>query len=790
MAAPVTAVSNPRITAPATAEPAPAGARDRFLLPILLVLFFCSGISGLTYEVVWLRVLGQVFGVTVWAASTVLASFMAGLAIGGYLAGRFAGRLRRPLLWYGVAELLVGLTAVATPAAFALLQQFYVWLYPALPASMLALTAVRFLLSFSLLVVPTTLMGATLPLVAQSALVRERLLGRSLSVLYATNTLGALVGVVATGFFLIGGIGIAQTFRAGLVVNLAVGAVAAAVGWRLGRVAVDPPAASGKAPGRGSRAVVIVFGLSGLTSLAYEVVWFRVLAHYQQVTTYVFTVMLATFLLGIALGSYAIAPFIRRAWNWQAILAILEALIGLSVLASILVMAHAYDLLDPWLNRLAPSLESSNLGLLLVVAVLAMGPATLLLGVAFPVGVHLYTLDAADRPAVTARLGRFYAVNLAGGIAGAVLAGFILLPWLGSQRSLVLLALLNLSAGLLLLRRPARLDVRRAAPVAALAGLAAVGLIWPAPDLLYTILSGRYRDEQVIFHEEGLQTSVSVHFQPGVGNILFLDGSHQANELPASVQLHQMIGLLPGLLHPDPHSALVIGLGGGATPGALSRYSGVQVDVVELAPAVLHGAAFFRAVNYDVLNAPNVRIRVDDGRNYLLLTRQRYDLITADIVRPWQAGAGNLYAVEYYRLARAALAEDGLMCQWIDADTEVEYKLLMRTFLDAFPYVSLWYDGKLMIGSNSPHALDPASVARKLAAPDSRAALAAVGMTKPEDALGWYVASRDRLLAYVGEGPVISDDRPFVEYFRSLPKSDPPSLDGLRGADPSEIMRR
>jgi spermidine synthase len=214
------------------------------------------------------------------------------------------------------------------------------------------------------------------------------------------------------------------------------------------------------------------------------------------------------------------------------------------------------------------------------------------------------------------------------------------------------------------------------------------------------------------------------------------------------------------------------------------------VEIVELAPPVLRGAEYFRHVNFDVLGRPNVHLRLDDGRNHLLLTNRKYDLITADIVRPWQAGSGSLYSAEYFRLAAAALAPGGLMSQWIHADGDTEYKLILRTFLAVFPHVSLWYDGQLLIGSNQPHAFDPTLVARKLATPQTGAALAGGGAAPPADILTWYLASTDALRRFAGPGPLITDNSPYVEYFRSLPRDDPPpSLDPLRGADPAEITR-
>ena len=243
---------------------------------------------------------------------------------------------------------------------------------------------------------------------------------------------------------------------------------------------------------------------------------------------------------------------------------------------------------------------------------------------------------------------------------------------------------------------------------------------------------------------------------------------------------HQLIGHTGMLLRPTARRALVIGLGGGATAGAVARHAGVDVEVVELSAAVTRAAPYFGAINGDVLDRANVRLRVDDGRNHLLLTDEKYDVITADIIRPRHAGASNLYATEYFRLAKDALAEDGVMVQWLEQLSERQYKLLLRSFLEVFPYVSVWSNGALLVGSKQPVLADPAAMAGKFTDPELAPALAAIGLRSPQDLLQLFTGDRGEALAYVGPGPVITDDRPYVEYYRSLGGDDRlPDLSGF-----------
>jgi spermidine synthase len=274
---------------------------------------------------------------------------------------------------------------------------------------------------------------------------------------------------------------------------------------------------------------------------------------------------------------------------------------------------------------------------------------------------------------------------------------------------------------------------------------------------------------------------------------MYLNGWHQANDTPSMLRLHGLIGHLPLLVQPATGRAerkvLVIGLGGGATAGAAAAYDGARLEVVELSPSVVRGARFFSHVNGGVVDAPNVEIRTDDGRNHLLLAGEQYDVITADAMRPQHAGSSALYSLEYYRLARAALAGGGVMMQWIDASLpEHQYRLLLRTFLEAFPYVTAWSDGTLFVGSDQPYALDRRVLQQRLSG-RAAGALATLGLATPDAVFALFTATDAELRAYAGAGPVISDDRPYVEFFRSLPADPtPPDLSDWK-RDSSAIVR-
>lgn len=751
-----------------------------WLLPALALVFFLSGISGLVYQSLWQRLLSLVFGVTVYATSTVLASFMAGLALGSLVAGRLADRVRRPLVWFGVTEVLIGVTALGTPLALDAVTAVYVALHAAVPDAIAPLTLARFACSFVVLLVPTALMGATLPLVVKSSLGRGALLGPRVGVLYASNTAGAIIGALSAGYLLIGGIGIGRTFVLAATLNVLVGLAALAMSRAMVEAAGEPqlavpepvPAAAEQVTERERRLILVVFGLSGLAALALEVIWFRVLVLFLPATTYAFTTMLAAVLLGIALGSALATPLLGRARDWSLLLATTQALTGIVALLSLGLLMTLYH-------------DGNVRGASVPVSLVAILPAALMMGVSFPIGVRAWAGDGRRDAAHTAeRVGLLYAVNLGGAIAGAVLGGFLLLPWLGSRRALVVVATIYVTSGLLLLLVRAQRRGWRAMGVLGLPAVvvfAALASWLPEP---IAAVEGRRvpHGERLLWHEEGTQTTVGVYGRPLGGTVLYLDGLHQANDTAPMVKLHRQIGVLPMALHPRPSRALVIGLGGGVTPGAVSLFGGTTVDIVELSDSVVHAASWFSHVNHDVLARPNVRLRVDDGRNFLLMTPQRYDVVTADIIQPVHAGAGNLYSREYFALARQVIDDGGLMLQWVGERPASQYRLIVRTFLDAFPETTLWVAGNLLVGSTRPLEVSRSAFDARLADPGTRQALAEIDVRSFDDLLALYTAGPEELRTFIGPGPLLTDDRPLVEYHRSLPADEPTiDLSPLRG---------
>jgi spermidine synthase len=759
--------------------PAASKARAVWLLPTLASLLFLSGISALIYQVVWLRLLSLTFGVTVHAASTVLAAFMGGLALGSYLAGRFADRSKHPLRLFGFVELQVGLCGVIAPAALGGVHALYVALASRMPESPVIMGIVRFLLPSMVLIVPTALMGATLPLVVRSSLTRLEGLGTRVGLLYASNTAGAIAGALLAGFYLIPQAGLRRSSLLAAAANAFVGITATTMSLLRERAAVIAPAEPGhegvstaepELPSAVRKLVLMVFAVSGFASLALEVVWFRVLVIFLGPTTYAFTVMLATVLAGIALGSYLITPLMRRRFDWLQMLAALQIAAAFAALQSFVPLRRA-PRVPGWLEPLFAGTPIHDVLPAALASVLAILPTAICFGLAFPIGLRLWAGASGDDRRTAERIGLFYSANVCGGILGSIAAGFLLLPALMSRGSLITIASLFLLSGLaiqaaLLRRRPVLSLVTAAA---------AVGFVALVSEVPRSSASSRFRGgTPVLFHEEGAQTTVTVAGTGGTGDrVMYLDGRHQANDSPDMVFIHRRIGLLPAMLHPNPRRALVVGLGGGVTAGALSQYPGLAVDVIELSSGVVRGSDQFRHVNFDVLRQPNVRIRVDDGRNYLLRTRTAYDIITADAIIPNHAGANNLYSTEYFSLVRNALAPGGIALHWNGGSTDSEYRLILGAFVKAFPQTTLWGDGKLLVGWKDTPAPSLARLEAMLNDPAMRRLLSLMHVEKYDHLARMFRANPEQVHRLVADGPYLTDDKPLIEYFASLPPASP-----------------
>jgi len=759
-----------------------ASAMQRLLIVCLVTCFLLSGAVALVYQTLWVRMFAIVFGNTSYAVSTVLSAFMGGLALGSWFFGRqIDKRPRLAIAAYGILEIGIALSAFALPYALRVTDGIHAMLYEQLLGSNLALSLVRFVLAFAVLIVPTTLMGGTLPVLVRFFVRRNDRVGDGVGTLYGANTMGAVIGCFVTGFYLIGMLGVSRTMMWTICVNLLIG-IASLVLYSLMKsesqqeIEESAPdsfaggrqcAADGGNVSRTMRAILCFSALGGMTALAYEVFWTRVLVFYMNNSIYAFTSMLTTLLLGLALGGYVFGKFVdgrRNLWLWFAGF---EFVIGLWAIL-------AFPVFDPLFHRLA---ETSKLfganfwGVPVYVkmaksAMLLLVP-TLLMGATFPLLSKLY---AKNIKTLGTHIGNIYSKNTIGSMVGAFVAGFIAIPLLGIQKGIIAVAAVNIGLALVAVWMSGVGLRWRQAIVVTMAVVATVCALGVPKEVFF-----RRHDEKwsnLLFYEEDNTATVKVYELDDEKRVISINGYEVAGSYVSLQEIQKALGHYPVLLHRNPQSALIVGFGAGGTSWTLSRYGLERIDLVEIVPAVLKAAPYLDEVNHGVLYEPNFRAVIDDGRNYVHATRKTYDIITVDSVDPKHAGNGNLYSVDFYEDCLSKLNPGGVMAEWIPYHllSEKELKIIMKSFATAFPHHQLWftpqYNYFILVGSPAEIVLDYARLSDVFLNPEIAADLRISGAISPASFVSTFAMDEDAIASYVSDIDQINTyDRPYIEFF-------------------------
>lgn len=709
----------------------------RFIL--LLLCFFLSGFAALLYETAWAREFAFVFGTSEFAVVSVLAAYMGGLAAGAAVAARFVSRIRRPILAYGLLELGIAASALAVPTGI----RAAIWLQTAIaggqsaPPDEASVAGSFFYAacSFAILMIPTGLMGATLPLLARYAVREESEIGRRVGVLYSVNTVGAVVGAAATGFVILPAFGLRTTVYAGAATNALVFGAAALLARRSPPLAELAPSTS--RPSLRFHWILPVIALSGFASFSYEVVWIRLLGMLLGGSIQGLATMLSSFLLGIAIGSAVAARFARdpvraaHGFGW--------AQIGTATLSLI-----AFSLSDR-LPELAEELGAGRTGSLTanaLVAAVGLFPGALCVGATFPFAVRLFARHESQAGPAAARV---YAWNTVGAISGALATGFVLLPSLQFAGTLVVAAGLNLLLALATagLTRP-RLRLVAGVAIACLAALAIRPPDTPWEVLRYSGSSGDQREGEIAFYGVGRSSTVLL-FDGSDGWRLVTNGQPESTIVragpgPERFVTARWLGMLPSLLRPDARSMLMIGLGGGlsleAVPSAIE-----SIHVIELEREVVSAHQALEEIRgHSPISDPRVQLVVNDARGALMLTDARFDAIVSQPSHPWTAGASHLYTREFFSLVSDHLEPGGVFVQWIGITfvDEALLRSIVATLLEVFPEVAVFRPisgSVLFAGSNAK--IDPVMTS-KIALSESRSDYTRYGLRHTEDLIaGW-----------------------------------------------------
>jgi spermidine synthase len=752
-----------------------ADATERRRLPVLFLLFVGSGCAALIYEIVWLQLLQLVIGSSAVSLGVLLGTFMGGMCLGSLVLPRLISKRRHPLRAYAMLEVGVGLLGITLWFALPPIARFYAGhAGHGLPAILL-----RGLVCGICLLPPTMLMGATLPTISRWMKTTPHGV-LWLGFFYGGNLAGAVLGCLLAGFYLLR----VLDMEVATFVAAAINVVVAIAGFVLAASTPGPvpdpnPEAQPVKPAPGSRRVYLAIALSGMSALGAEVVWTRLLSLLLGGTVYTFSIILAVFLVGLGLGS-SIGSFLARTLTRPRIaLGACQLLLTGAIAWSALMINKS---LPYW--PIDPELTSNpwiGFQLDLVRCLWAILPATCLWGASFPLALAGVAAPGQD----LARLvGGVYAANTVGAIIGALGASLVLIGWIGTRHTQQVLVVIPAIAAILMFTARARAAQEDKAPNSAgmLASIAtvgiAVGVVLCVPALPWGLVAeGRYMatkgdQGRLIYMGEGMNASVAVtETADGIRNF-HVSGKIEASTDPRDMRLQRMLGHIPALFHPNPRSVLVVGCGAGVTAGSFVMHPGIQKIVIceieALIPRVV--ATNFAKQNYNVVKNPRVQVVYDDARNFVLTSKEKFDIITSDPIHPWVKGAATLYTKEYFEMCREHLNPGGFVTQWVplyESNPGV-VKSEIATFFEVFPGGTIWANdenGKgydiVLLGQAGPTKINVDDLQARLDRSDYvdvGVSLREVGFKTAIDLLGTYGGQASDLQAWL-RGAEINRDR-------------------------------
>ena len=791
------------------------------IIPVAVFCLFFSGLAGLIYQVVWTRYLGLLTGHTSYAIVAVLVAFMGGLALGNAWLGQVADRLRRPLAFYGWIEVVIGIYALAFPSIFEIAYGAYIGMAKGVGGGSMALL-LKFLVALVLLLVPTVLMGGTLPVLTRMITHSLGEIRNRVSTLYFINSLGAVVGVGAAEFWLIPVMGLKMSVFYGAGINLLVGVIALLASGYVREEKNTAPAAADKPKAteseetfsaRDIRLATVGIAVSGGVAMLYEIAWTRLLALTMGSTSAAFAIMLMTFILGIAIGAWIVGRLrnIRDSLHWFAWMEI-------GVGASVILMMFLYSQL-PYqfinvafiLNRSAESYPLFQL----IQGTFSFGVMiipTIILGMTLPLVSRISTAEVTR----TGRsVGLVFSFNTIGAVLGTLITGLWAMPALGLARTFALGTGLNIAIGIVILYRNATPAQRKLVPMVlpgvVLWMILAQSLFHKEWSALTTIGAYRYRvnppsfkafkdtalQYQMVYHRDGAGSTVTVRTGGNNPHNIFLSVNGKADASNGADLINQLLPAhVPAMLHRNPESALVIGFGSGATSGALLTHPTIRsVESVEISPEVVVAARYFESINEGVLDDERNRIHIDDAKSFLSVNANKYDIITSQPSNPWMAGVPGLYTLEFYQQCADHLNEGGLMCQWLQlydvGDDAVD--TILATFTRIFPHTSVWATDTgnlLLVGSAKPQQPDLDKFLDRFSNPRIRSSLAKARISRPATLLALQIMSEDFApYAFPGTTQIHSDYFPVLDHLAQLGSYTGGNARGIFRFDQRKVRR-
>ncbi len=743
-------------------------------LPIVLLLFVGSGCAALIYEVVWFQLLQLAIGSSAVSLGVLLGTYMGGMCAGSLLLSKYVSSRRHPLRVYATIECGIGLFAMLVLWAIPYLDK----IYAAVASHGMQGIALRAVFAAVCLIPPTLLMGASLP--AMSRWVEATPEGLSwLGFLYGGNLAGAVTGCLLAGFYLLRVFDMPTATYVAVLINFAV----ALTSWLLAKrtefkASPEMQPSESKPHTEDVRFVYVAIALSGMTALGAEVIWTRMLSIMIGATVYTFSLILAVFLIGLGIGSAAGSVVGRK--NPRAALGWCQLLLAVGIAWA------AYSVADsipywPILPPLAPS-PWFNFQVDLLRCLWAILPAAVLWGASFPLALAAAAAGRQEDPGKL--VGETYAANTVGAIIGAVGFSLIFIPWMGSRNSERLLILLAVTSALLILFPLARNWKKGAVLALAASSVFTIVLAWrvdPMPWLAYAygrkMLIAEDRGHP-LYQAEGMNSSIVIS-QRDSGRISFhVSGKVEASSELMDMRLQRMLGHLPALIHPNPHSVLIVGFGAGVTAGTFVSHPEIQkIDICEIEKMIPPATSFyFNRENHNVLNDPRTTIHYDDARHFVLTSPDKYDIITSDPIHPWVKGTATLYSREYFQIVKDHLNPGGVVTQWVplyesDSDT---IKTELATFFAVFPNGTIWANNVgnkaydiVLLGQNGPATIDLDQMARRWNGTVAQS-LGEVQFLSPVDLMSTYIGRNAELQKWTAGAHINGDMDLRLQYMAGM----------------------
>ncbi len=769
------------------------------MFALVPILFFLSGLTALLYQMVWMRELVLVFGASMFAISTLLTAFMGGLALGSWFFGKRADRYQNPLKTYGLLELGIGAYAFVVPVLFSSLVPIYQTLSSLFDFSFYAFSLVRFVLAVLILLLPTALMGGTLPVLAQRYK-NQVSVGKGIGLLYAFNTFGAVIGVLSAGFFLLPMFGLQKTTFLAAALNAVIAFLAIALGKREARETL-PDLAEAPAKRRSrqkekispeqrrlTRILFAVFAVSGFSAMIYEVVWTRILTLILGSTVYSYATMLSTYLLGLALGSFIFSLLLKRFQRPLMLLTFVQGGIALFAFGG----EFVFPLLPTIFLKMMEVLHTWSkvrAATKFIISGAVMMIPTILMGGVFPLVIHILTSrEKSESKPLGSIVGKSYAINTVGTIFGSFSVGFILLPLFGIQKSLHFAIMVNMLLALVLWFSVSRYEDAKSRvfeknKVWATGGVFAFlfFMIFSAPPwdplMMSSELFGQQAKLNMLYYKEGISATVTVVQHQTLAKIphltLAIDGKPNASTT-GDMKTQLLVAHLPMLLAPDPKNVMLIGHGSGITTGSMIMHPIEKLITLELEPAVIEGSRFFDPFSHNVLDDPRVSLVEDDARNYLLRTDEQYDVIVSEPSHPWRSGSAKLFTKEFFQLGKEHLSSGGIFSQWIHfyGIRSTELKSVIKTFHSVFDEVLIFFTDAgdlIMLGSANPFNINREEMGRRISMPGVANDLARADVHSIYDLWAHFLLGPNEVDRFVGDAVLNTDDFTLVEF--QTPKS-------------------